>query len=146
MCEEIYENSLEDYLEENSEDYCYEQSNDELLVCFNELNSELTECVQKDHEEDYDEVCYAITEACLIRSECFQFELRCLLEGQECELNDLAYCYQNSSCTLEVAIDSGFISDFLNQDVEIHEFVELELLDEYQAYFAEESYSTLVQG
>jgi hypothetical protein len=97
--------------------------------CFDQLSNDLcgqvmSKCIDN-LDDRYDDTCFAISEACQLRADCFEFDMYCSWvptseEGEdyywECAPEDTAFCYQESSCIIQSLYGKKHVDDFVNDD------------------------------
>ena len=105
-------------------------------------------CYETIYEDDLDwddlefDLCFAMREACMVRHDCLQPELDCALGNEHCYFEEIAMCYQDSSCAIEVLFEREAYPEFIEDDIDPRSFVYENYLPDYDLCMEEQSYAT----
>ena len=128
--------------------------------CFDQLVNDLcgrvmSQCL-RGVDDHGDETCFAISEACQLRTNCFVFDTYCSWTpspendddyDRECRPEDTAFCYQDTSCVIQTIYDEELLIDRLNQDeLDTHEYVERRSPEAYQRCVSNGEYAQWIRS
>ena len=105
--------------------------------CYDQLLNQycgrmISRCVNRLIDDD-DMLCFALSEACQLRSTCFRYDRFCeqaaSLESTDpdwaCTTEEIADCYQETSCLVKTVIDEDLMDGLLDEENDgLEEFVE----------------------